>query len=261
VLLARLGWGAYVTAHLARLTLIRELQGAGYTLAAVEEFLASLLADADPDAVALFVRTFAGGQRALRLWGCTAALPTLVVSVEGQVVNVDASWSLGAGLTGVVLLIVSVALARGGFHTRRVLRAVGSTDTTACGLVGQVALQHPNTRSGQLTQCVGRAGPGPAGLLTAPYSKQLCVWHRNTVVRTYQGRIREDNPSGIERTVESDTTSDAAFTLTDPTGTILVEPKGARLNLGTRVDELSGHEVYQRFAPADPAGSRRIGLE
>jgi DNA-binding transcriptional MerR regulator len=46
--------GYYGPAHLARLTLIRELQEAGYTLTAVEEFLASLPADADADTVALF---------------------------------------------------------------------------------------------------------------------------------------------------------------------------------------------------------------
>jgi DNA-binding transcriptional MerR regulator len=46
--------GLYGRAHLARLMLIRELQDAGYTLAAVEEFLSSLPPDADPDAVALF---------------------------------------------------------------------------------------------------------------------------------------------------------------------------------------------------------------
>ena len=45
--------GLYGPAHLARLQLIAELQEAGYTLAAIEEFLAGLPDDADADAVAL----------------------------------------------------------------------------------------------------------------------------------------------------------------------------------------------------------------
>lgn len=46
--------GYYGLTHLARLTLVRELQDAGYTLAAVEQFLASLPLEADADTVALF---------------------------------------------------------------------------------------------------------------------------------------------------------------------------------------------------------------
>lgn len=45
--------GLYGQAHLARLRLIAELQDAGYTLAAIEEFLATVPDDADADAVAL----------------------------------------------------------------------------------------------------------------------------------------------------------------------------------------------------------------
>lgn len=45
--------GLYGEAHLARLRLIAELQEAGFTLAAIEEFLASVPDDADADAVAL----------------------------------------------------------------------------------------------------------------------------------------------------------------------------------------------------------------
>lgn len=45
--------GLYGPAHLARLQLIAELQDAGYTLAAIEEFLATVPDDADADAVAL----------------------------------------------------------------------------------------------------------------------------------------------------------------------------------------------------------------
>lgn len=45
--------GVYGAAHLARLRLVRELQEAGYTLAAVEEFLADIPAEADADTVDL----------------------------------------------------------------------------------------------------------------------------------------------------------------------------------------------------------------
>ncbi len=45
--------GLYGPAHLARLQLIAELQDAGYTLSAVEEFLSAVPHDADADAVAM----------------------------------------------------------------------------------------------------------------------------------------------------------------------------------------------------------------
>jgi DNA-binding transcriptional MerR regulator len=46
--------GLYGPAHLARLTLVRDLQHAGYTLAAIEQFLATLPEDADADAIRLY---------------------------------------------------------------------------------------------------------------------------------------------------------------------------------------------------------------
>jgi DNA-binding transcriptional MerR regulator len=46
--------GYYGPSHLARLALIRDLTDAGYTLAAVQDFLGSLPADADAEAVSLY---------------------------------------------------------------------------------------------------------------------------------------------------------------------------------------------------------------
>ena len=46
--------GLYGAAHVARLALIRDLQTAGYTLAAIEQFLGTLPDDADAEAVELF---------------------------------------------------------------------------------------------------------------------------------------------------------------------------------------------------------------
>lgn len=46
--------GLYGPSHVARLALVRDLQHAGYTLAAIEQFLATLPADADAEAVELF---------------------------------------------------------------------------------------------------------------------------------------------------------------------------------------------------------------
>ena len=46
--------GLYGSAHVARLALIRDLQHAGYTLAAIEQFLGTLPDDADAEAVELF---------------------------------------------------------------------------------------------------------------------------------------------------------------------------------------------------------------
>lgn len=46
--------GLYGPTHVARLALVRDLQHAGYTLAAIEQFLATLPEDADAEAVELF---------------------------------------------------------------------------------------------------------------------------------------------------------------------------------------------------------------
>ncbi len=62
--------GLYGPAHLARLQLIADLQDAGYTLAAIEEFLESVPEDADADAVELVGTLVAPGSSG----------PTLVLS-------------------------------------------------------------------------------------------------------------------------------------------------------------------------------------
>lgn len=46
--------GLYGPAHVARLSVIRDLQQAGYTLAAIEQFFATLPADADAGTIELF---------------------------------------------------------------------------------------------------------------------------------------------------------------------------------------------------------------
>lgn len=46
--------GLYGPVHVARLSLVRDLQHAGYTLAAIEQFLSTLPEDADAEAVELF---------------------------------------------------------------------------------------------------------------------------------------------------------------------------------------------------------------
>lgn len=46
--------GLYGSVHVARLSLVRDLQQAGYTLAAIEQFLSTLPADADAETVELF---------------------------------------------------------------------------------------------------------------------------------------------------------------------------------------------------------------
>jgi DNA-binding transcriptional MerR regulator len=46
--------GLYDDAHLARLQLIRDLQAAGFTLSAIEGFVARMPADASPDDIAVF---------------------------------------------------------------------------------------------------------------------------------------------------------------------------------------------------------------
>ena len=133
--------GLYGDAHLARLRLIAELQDAGYTLAAIEEFLSSVPADADADAVDLLGAVVAPGstgpEHALTR---TELEQRLGLSLDDdQVAMLEAANLLRVGDDGVVhmtssqldfaLRLVEVdapldALVEAGVHVRRHARAL-----------------------------------------------------------------------------------------------------------------------------------------
>lgn len=137
-------------------------------------------------------------------------------------------WTLFAAIAGPVFALVGVRLGWAGVAARRQSALVAATTTTPCGMVA--ASRNPPRRA--LTECCGRAGPGPRGLLTAPLSSRKCVWYRSLVVRE-----RPSRETGTIRKVESENTSDAPFTLDDGSGSVLVDPRRADVDAPRQVHE------------------------
>lgn len=158
----------------------------------------------------------------------------------GKGVGKMGDWILGTGLAGIILLYVSARLAWGARRTRRRLQAVTTTETTPCATVG--ALVGAGGGGGRV-ECVGRARPGPGGLLTAPYSGRPCVWHRSVTTHTYWGKLRTEPEYAMLTKVESDTASERPFVLADASGQVLVDVATADRELLCEV----GAEAYHRF--------------
>jgi hypothetical protein len=81
-----------------------------------------------------------------------------------------------------------------------------------------------------LAECDGRADA--QSLLTAPFSGQPCVWYRSTVSHIYwawENHNGERRRERKKRTV-SEQRSDAPVTLTDDSGTVLVDPRDATID-------------------------------
>jgi hypothetical protein len=179
-----------------------------------------------------------------------------VGTTAGVLIAAGAEWTLGAGLAGAVLLFAALRLGWESFRTRRRVRAVRATATTPCGHVGAlvpagVGAAGTSSVEGPTTECVGRARPGPEGVLTAPFSGEPCVWYRAATIRVEQKYLDEH---GYEprQTVESETASTAPFLLADSSGEVLVDVRG--------VDHaelcVPGQESFHRDDP-DPRSHRR----
>jgi hypothetical protein len=150
------------------------------------------------------------------------------------------NWILGTGLAGVILLYVAVRLAWGARRTRLRLEAVTTTETTPCATVGALVSAGAG---GERVECVGKARPGPGGVLAAPFSGRPCVWHRSVTTHTYWGKLRTEPDHAMVTKVEADTVSEWPFVLADSSGQVLVDVAAADRDLLCEV----GAEAYQRF--------------
>jgi hypothetical protein len=163
-------------------------------------------------------------------------------------------WTFGAALAGAVLLFAAARLGWQARRTGRRARVVAATPTTPCGHVGALLPAGVGAAGGStdgpITECVGRARPGPEGLLTAPLSGQPCVWYRAATIRIEEKYVQEQGYQA-RSTLESESVSTAPFRLVDTSGEVLVDVQGIdHGELCTAEDE-----SFHRF-DADP---RRFG--
>lgn len=166
---------------------------------------------------------------------------------------------LFAGAILLVLSVVAVFVAR---HERGKARKATATETLSCGdvaaLSAGVAAEVEAGLFSQRCEAVGKAQPGPTGLVPAPESKADAVWVRTKVTHKYweivetrrDGRTHRDRQER-EETV-SDLTSDAAFVLADDTGTVAIHPSGAEIDRPER--------VVDRFEPHSGGDDHGGGL-
>ncbi|RJL30848.1 GIDE domain-containing protein [Bailinhaonella thermotolerans] len=131
-----------------------------------------------------------------------------------------------------VLAVLGVAAIAWGVTAQIRHRAMAAAPTIGCGDVRDVA-----DDTGAVTcEVKGTAGPGPGGLLKAPFSGTPCLWHRTVVKRRY--RATERDSQGRSRTVtKSETVSDERsfepFRITDVSGEVLIYPEKAGVDRPT----------------------------
>jgi hypothetical protein len=179
---------------------------------------------------------------------------TVGTSVLALLVASSAGWTFGAALAGVILLFVAMRLGWESWRTQRRVRTMAATPTTPCGHVGALIPAgvgaRGSTADGPTTECVGRARPGPEGLLAAPFSGQPCVWYRAATIRTEDKYVQEQGYQA-RTTVESESVSTAPFQLVDASCEVLVDVRG--IDHGELC--IPGDESFHRYDP-DP---RRFG--
>lgn len=144
------------------------------------------------------------------------------------------------GLVAIVGALVVLVL---GLGERRKRRAMAATETLRCDEIerrrGELAAGMFST----VCEVAGRAAPGPAGTLAAPFSSVQCIWHRSVVTRRYweRKRDRDGDVRRVERTkVVAEHRSPQPFTVDDGSGTIAVE-------LGEERPEGDLEQVHSRF--------------
>lgn len=136
-------------------------------------------------------------------------------------------------VVGVVLLAAAVVLGVLGGRARGRATAIESTPTTRCADVGQTTAPGSDAR----VECVGHATRGPSGSLTAPLTSRECVWYRSSVSEHYWDTEHRRDAQGrttshrVRRTRQvSDDRSSSPFAVTDDSGAVAVDPRGARVD-------------------------------
>lgn len=140
-------------------------------------------------------------------------------------------------VAGLVVLLVAGGLFYAATRQRARAEASLATSTTGCGelvmLAAAVATEIDDTPFRQQVELAGTAGAGPRGALEGPLSTRAVVWWRTLVEREYeedewttdsQGKRRREVVRRTETVSEE--SSNQAFSLTDSTGSVLIDPMG-----------------------------------
>ncbi|MGH9136610.1 MAG: GIDE domain-containing protein [Acidimicrobiales bacterium] len=137
-------------------------------------------------------------------------------------------------LAGAVALLVGAGIAVWfGRRSQRRARAMTSTATVRCSDVPTL----PRGEAAVLAACNGRAEPGAAGVLVSPWGGQPCVGYRSTTSEHYwDWQTRKGRRERVRRvrTVANDE-SDAPFRVTDDSGSVNVDVRGARVDRPRKV--------------------------
>jgi hypothetical protein len=177
--------------------------------------------------------------------------------VAGGIILLSVAVGMVAG--GAVLLVVAVGMAVWAQVMSRRLKAMAQVETVACqdlAALRDAAAQAAGPGAFSLVcEVTGTTEPGDTGLLKAELSKVDCVWHRHVITRHYED-TRTDSKGNRTSTTNTETmadhTSAAPFRVRDASGTVLVDPVGARFD--------HAEEVVDRFEPHRGKGSFSVSL-
>ena len=143
---------------------------------------------------------------------------------------------------GIALLVVAVGMAVWAQVMSRRLRAMARVETVACrdlASLRDAAAQAAGPGAFSLVcEVTGTTEPGDTGLLKAELSKVECLWHRHVVARCYEETrtdSRGNRTSTTKRETVAERTSAVPFRVRDSTGTVLVDPAGARFDHAEKV--------------------------
>jgi hypothetical protein len=148
-------------------------------------------------------------------------------------------------IAGIVLLLVAVAACFFARSERGDARKATATETMACGDVAGLSKGVADELGGgvfrQRCEVVGKAQPGPAGLLEGPESGVGAVWTRTQVTHKYwvmeetkvDGRITR-NRSEREETVSAHESA-SPFAVADASGAVAIAPEGAEIDAPEQV--------------------------
>ena len=120
---------------------------------------------------------------------------------------------------------------------RKKLRAATRTETLQCGQLSELSQAAAEAvGAGSFSHACELVGPAVApeqGPMTAPESKQACVWHRTKLTEHYWDWERDSDGDRrrVRRTREIHShTSESSFFVDDGTGRVAIDPKGADID-------------------------------
>jgi hypothetical protein len=134
---------------------------------------------------------------------------------------------------GLVALIGGGVAAWFGRRSQRRAQAMAGTATIGCADARSLVGRGAEARA----ECVGSAGPGADGLVVAPYSGRECVWYRSTTSHHYwDWQTRQGRRERVrkQRTI-AEQRSDRPFTLSDESGSVLVDGHDAHVDHARQV--------------------------